>query len=180
MISLSAEAKRYWDEYLFGLKWIGPLFTASEDSEYVTVELEFHWLPQRMPQLLRGSGLFVEKKDRPQWSSSINLLSESKMESLIDLLTEVEATDVTSPAQWNDETPPQLLDCDGAAIESGRVLLLRCSREDVDKVEALIKTRWMLTRMAVFSGALSEPEGLRVCPTWYRMRNDLLGLGRRD
>ncbi|KAF3354089.1 hypothetical protein VDGD_06398 [Verticillium dahliae] len=153
----------------------GPSTQDNDASEWSSYSVELHWLPRRIVEALSkhttdsGSDLCYNK---------IKIDSDEEAEllraTLSDIfankyLTDKDTTDEDikgkGPADV-DEAPPQALmwDSSGRPVESGHVFTLRAATADMAKTEAMIRTQWMMLKIAALSGAAEAVDRLNRKP----------------
>ncbi|KAG7119613.1 hypothetical protein HYQ45_014932 [Verticillium longisporum] len=149
----------------------GPSIQDNDTSEWSSYSVELHWLPRRVVEELNkhttdsGSDLCYNK---------IKIDSDEETELLRATLSDVFANkyltdkDTTDedlkgkgPADV-DEAPPKALmwDSSGRPVESGHVFTLRAATADMAKTEAMIRTQWLMLKIAALSGAAEAVDNL--------------------
>ncbi|KAL9948086.1 hypothetical protein ACHAQF_003473 [Verticillium nonalfalfae] len=162
----------------------GPNTEGSDTSEWSSYSVELHWMPRRMVEELAkhttdsSEGLCYNK---------MKLDSEEEKElvtaTLSDIFTNKDltgheptgkdspGTDDTSPK----ETKPIMWDSSGRPVESGHVFTFRAATADMKKTEAMIRSQWLMIKLAALSAAAESvnildrrPPFGPISPIWQR------------
>lgn len=163
MLSLNTQLHRYWRKAYFGLRWVGvedyalepvpgtrdvPKGEAAVEGErYASLRVEWHWLPDSIPDALR-SHLYLPKGGKCNARRLLDLDSSEAIESLVHSLRgPISRPNLisTKGATARDEN--------GHLLESGRVLSLKVDPKDLDKMKAIIEAQWLVVQIAALSGA---------------------------
>ncbi|KAF3347526.1 hypothetical protein VD0002_g8788 [Verticillium dahliae] len=153
----------------------GPSTQDNDASEWSSYSVELHWLPRRIVEALSkhttdsGSDLCYNK---------IKIDSDEEAESLRATLSDIFANKYSTDKDTTDEdikgkgpadvdeAPPQALmwDSSGRPVESGHVFTLRAATADMAKTEAMIRTQWLMLKIAALSGAAEAVDRLNRKP----------------
>lgn len=171
MISFNTQLHRYWDKAYFGLKWMGVVGTSETDvvglegasemkatearKEYESFRVQWHWLPDRIPDALQ-SHLIRPEGERCDARSLVDLDSEEALHSVKSSLR----TAITQQRSLFSTKGAMARDENGRIIESGRELILKVEAKDLDKIKTIIEAQWLAIQMAALSGAAEMADDL--------------------
>lgn len=152
MITLNTQLHRYWSKAYFGLKLVEENNEPeppkdAEDEEFTTIQVEWRWLPNKIPKALEKS-LGPISSAKGHAAREVNFESEtleSMASSIHDALTRTTPiSPMGATAKHSDS---------GRPIESGHIITLKAKREDALITKTLIQLQWIAMQMAAFSGA---------------------------
>jgi hypothetical protein len=176
MVALTTQVHRYWSKAYFGFKLVEeasepePPSKDVEDDEFTTIQVEWHWLPNSIPEALEKSlGSIFSAKGHA--AREVNFEAET-LESMASSIYDALTRKGTVTAKHSDS---------GRPIESGHVGNLKAKREDVLKTKTVIQLQWIAMQMAAFSGAGETADELDSClPTPHLLPVPLWDLGEES